>query len=227
MKIIIPKMEIRRIITVFMLFCVTGFSLFAETKEDRQYMPHELRVGWGDQLFESLVWHNPTSIVTTMPESSTFEYKERYRHNQHLWLEYQYRFNYWFSLGGMFDMSEVGWDKVTRDGKGKELARDKRNYFYNAVIMPTVRFTYFHHENVNIYSGLGIGLDINGGTETDGRGKHTALGTAVNLTLVGISANYKRYFVAFDYGGMYALKNANAIYMLKSRMFNLSIGARF
>ena len=220
-------MEIRRIIILLMLICVTGFSLFAETKEERQEMRHELRLGWGDQLFESLVWHNPTSIVTTMPESSTFDYKERYRHNQHLWLEYQYRFNYWFSLGGMFDMSEVGWDKVTRDGKGNELARDKRNYFYNAVIMPTVRFTYFHHENVNIYSGLGIGLDINGGTETDGRGKHTALGTAVNFTLVGISANYKRYFVAFDYGGMYALKNANAIYMLKSRMFNLSIGARF
>ena len=220
-------MEIRRIITIFMFLCGIGGTLFAETKDARQDMHNEVRIGWGDQLFESLVWHNPTSIVTTMPIASSYEYKERYRHHQHLWLEYQYRFNYWFSLGGMFDMSEVGWDKVTRDGKGNELARDKRNYFYNAVIMPTVRFTYFHHEYVNIYSGLGIGMDINGGTETDGRGKHTAVGAAVNFTLVGISANYKRYFVAFDYGGMYALKNANAIYMLKSRMFNLSIGARF
>lgn len=220
-------MEIRRILTIFMLLCGIGVGLYAETREERQEMRNELRFGWGDQLFESLVWHNPTSITTTMPAGATYDYKENYRHRQHLWLEYQYRFNNWFSLGGMFDMSEVGWDKVTRNGQGAELARDRRNYFYNAVIMPTVRFTYFHHPNVNIYSGLGIGADINGGTETDGRGKKTAVGAAVNFTVVGISANYKRYFVAFDYGGMYALKNANAIYMLKSRMFNLSVGARF
>lgn len=200
---------------------------YAETRFDHLNMRNEIRIGWGDQLFESLVWHNPTSITTTMPAEVTYNYKERYRHNQHIWLEYQYRFNYWFSLGGMFDMSEVGWDLVTRDGRGTELARNKNNYFYNIVIMPTVRFTYFHHEFVNIYSGLGIGLGINGGTEVDGLGKHTALGAAVNFTLVGISANYQRWFCAFDLGGLYSLKNANSIYMASSRILNFSIGARF
>ena len=204
-----------------------GSTVFAETRFDHLNMRNEIRIGWGDQLFESLVWHNPTSITTTMPTEVTYNYKERYRHNQHIWLEYQYRFNYWFSLGGMFDMSEVGWDLVTRDGRGTELARNKNNYFYNIVIMPTVRFTYFHHEFVNIYSGLGIGLGINGGTEVDGLGKHTALGAAVNFTLVGISANYQRWFCAFDLGGLYSLKNANAIYMASSRILNFSIGARF
>lgn len=204
-----------------------GSTAYAETRFDHLNMRNEIRIGWGDQLFESLVWHNPTSITTTMPAEVTYNYKERYRHNQHIWLEYQYRFNYWFSLGGMFDMSEVGWDLVTRDGRGTELARNKNNYFYNIVIMPTVRFTYFHHEFVNIYSGLGIGLGINGGTEVDGLGKHTALGAAVNFTLVGISANYQRWFCAFDLGGLYSLKNANSIYMASSRILNFSIGARF
>ena len=162
-----------------------------------------------------------------MPAETTYQYKERYRRHQHLWMEYQYRFKHWFSLGAMVDMSEVGWDVVTRNGQGAELARDKKNYFYNLVIMPTIRFTYFHHPNVNIYSGLGIGMDINGGTEVDGKGRHTALGAAVNLTLVGISANYDRWFCAFDLGGLYALKNANAIYMASSRIMNVSIGARF
>ena len=188
---------------------------------------NELRLGWGDQLFESLMWHNPTSITKTMPVTYEQTYKENYRHNQHIWLEYQYRFNHWFGLGGMIDMSEVGWDKVTRDGTGAELARDGKHYFYNLVIMPTVRFTYFHHPNVNIYSGLGIGLGINGGTEVNGQGKNTDLGAAANFTIVGVSANYKRWFVAFDYGGLYSLKNANYIFMAKSRMLNLSVGARF
>lgn len=188
---------------------------------------NELRLGWGDQLFESLMWHNPTSITKTMPVTYEQTYKENYRHHQHIWLEYQYRFNHWFGLGGMIDMSEVGWDKVTRDGTGAELARDGKHYFYNLVIMPTVRFTYFHHPNVNIYSGLGIGLGINGGTEVNGQGKNTDLGAAANFTIVGVSANYKRWFVAFDYGGLYSLKNANYIFMAKSRMLNLSVGARF
>lgn len=202
-------------------------TMMSETKWDHVNRRNEIRIGWGDQLFESLIWHNPTSITTTMPAEATYRYKERYRHNQHIWVEYQYRFKHWFSLGGMIDMSEVGWDIVTRNGQGTELARDKKNYFYNLVIMPTIRFTYFHHPNVNIYSGLGVGMDINGGTEVDGKGRHTAVGAAVNFTLVGVSANYDRWFCAFDLGGMYALKNANAIYMASSRIMNVSIGARF
>lgn len=214
-------------ITLLLSLLCLSMTLLAETKWDHINRRNELRIGWGDQLFESLVWHNPTSVTTTMPAEATYQYKERYRHHQHLWMEYQYRFKHWFSLGAMVDMSEVGWDVVTRNGQGTELARDKKNYFYNLVIMPTIRFTYFHHPNVNIYSGLGIGMDINGGTEVDGKGRHTALGAAVNLTLVGISANYDRWFCAFDFGGMYALKNANAIYMASSRIMNVSIGARF
>ena len=215
-----------KITLLLSLICLSAM-VTAETKWDYVNRRNEIRIGWGDQLFESLVWHNPTSITRTMPAEATYQYKERYRHNQHLWAEYQYRFKHWFSLGGMIDMSEVGWDVVTRNGQGTELARDKKNYFYNLVIMPTIRFTYFHHPNVNIYSGLGVGMDINGGTEVDGKGRHTALGAAVNLTLVGISANYDRWFCAFDLGGMYALKNANAIYMASSRIMNVSIGARF
>ena len=214
-------------ITLLLSLLCLSMTMMSETKWDHINRRNELRIGWGDQLFESLVWHNPTSVTTTMPAEATYQYKERYRHHQHLWMEYQYRFKYWFSLGAMVDMSEVGWDVVTRNGQGTELARDKKNYFYNLVIMPTIRFTYFHHPNVNIYSGLGVGMDINGGTEVDGKGRHTALGAAVNLTLVGISANYDRWFCAFDLGGMYALKNANAIYMASSRIMNVSIGARF
>ena len=109
-------------------------TALAETKWDHINRRNELRIGWGDQLFESLVWHNPTSVTTTMPAEATYQYKERYRHHQHLWMEYQYRFKHWFSLGAMVDMSEVGWDVVTRNGQGAELARDKKNYFYNLVV---------------------------------------------------------------------------------------------
>ena len=209
------------------MLCSIAVVGSAENKWTHITQRNELRMGWGDQLFESLIWHNPTSIITTMPDSYQQVYKENYCYNQHVWMEYQWRFTHWFSLGAMVDFSHVGWDEVTRNGKGAELNRKEDQFFYNAVIMPTIRFTYFHHENVNFYSGLGVGLDINGGTETNADGHNTDVGAAVNLTVFGISANYQRWFWTVDCGGLYALKNANTIFLMSSRIVNVGMGVRF
>lgn len=209
------------------MLCSIAVVGSAENKWTHITQRNELRIGWGDQLFESLIWHNPTSIITTMPDSYQQVYKENYSYNQHVWMEYQWRFTHWFSLGAMVDFSHVGWDEVTRNGKGAELNRKEEQFFYNAVIMPTIRFTYFHHENVNFYSGLGIGLDINGGTETNAHGNHTDVGAAINLTVFGISANYQLWFWTVDCGGLYALKNMNTIFLMSSRIVNVGMGVRF
>lgn len=204
-----------------------ALTMQAETKWDYINQRNELRIGWGDQLFETLMWHKPTYIVKTMPADYQQTYHEDYRYYQHLWLEYQWRFTHWFSLGGMVDGSGVSWSDVTRNGQGTEIARDENHHFYNITIMPTVRFTYFHHENVNLYSGLGFGVDINGGTETNTRGHHVDAGMAVNVTVFGVSANYERWFWTVDFGGLTALRNSNAIFMACSRMINVGFGARF
>ena len=217
----------KKFIIALFLFMGVAILSYAEDKQAFRTQRNEIRIGWGDQLFETLMWHNPTHIIKTMPETFRQTYKERYRYSQHIWLEYQWRFNSWLSLGAMMDISEVGWDLVTRDGKGTELSRNKNNYFYNLVLMPTVRFTYFHHPNVNLYSGIGLGIDINGGTEVDGYGRHTVVGAAVNGTVFGVSANYKQFFCAVDFGGLTALKDKNTIFMAVSRIMNASIGIRF
>lgn len=173
------------------------------------------------------MWHNPTSIVTTMPESWQQVYPERYHHDQHVWAEYQWRFTHWFSLGGMVDWSDVRWENVTRNGRGVEVDRSKGHWFYNLVFMPTIRFTYFFHPNVNIYSGLGFGMDINGGSEKNAKGEKTDVGVAVNFTVIGVSANYEQWFWTVDFGGLYALKDANTIYLASSRIINVGLGIRF
>ena len=226
----------KRRLYIIIALCCFATSAFAESKWDRttKLYPdgnparrNELRIGWGDQIFETLMWHNPTSYIHTMPTSYHQTYHENYRYRQHICLEYQYRFSYWFGFGVMADVSEVGWDDVVRNGQGIEQSREKGHYFYNAVIMPTVRFTYFHHPYVNIYSGLGIGMDINGGTEKNAKGFKTDVGLALNLTVLGFSFNYDRWFASIDFGGMYALKNVNTIFLAGSRMINVGIGARF
>ena len=103
---------------IVLVCCVCSLSIHAEDKYAYLSQHNELRIGWGDQLFESLVWHNPTAITTTMPESYRRTYHEDYHHDQHIWLEYQNRPKGWFSYGGMADISFVDWDDVTRNGKG-------------------------------------------------------------------------------------------------------------
>ena len=217
----------KRKIYLVLVLCTFSLGVCAENQWDYLNRRHEVRIGWGDQLFESVMWHNPTTIITNMSPTWQKTYHEDYHHDQHLWAEYQYRLTHWFSYGGMIDMSEVHWDDVTRNGTGAELSRSRGHYFYNVVIMPTVRFTYFFHENVNLYSGLGLGLDINGGTEANMFGKKTDVGAALNITLIGVSANYDRWFWTVDFGGMYALKNTNTIFMASSRIMNVGLGVRF
>ena len=204
-----------------------SLSAWAETKEQSMVWNNEIRIGWGDQLFESLAWHAPTHIITTLPAEVTQTYHENYRYHQHLWAEYQHSFSHWFSLGLKVDLSSVAWQDVTRNGKGEELRREGGHYFYNAVVLPTMRFTYFRLEWMSMYLSLGAGLGINGGSETDLKGNKTAFGWAADISLLGISFNYKRAFLAFDYGGLYSLKNTDQIYLLKSAMFRVSLGVRF
>lgn len=221
---------VRSLVVVWLLgwTCV----LTAATRMDFVDMKHELRVGWGDQLFETAVWHNPTSIIV-MPDNSyidysnqMYHYKENYTYYQHLWMEYQYNVSYWFALGLMADGSGFSWNNVVRNGYGIEQQSDPQ-HAYNIVAMPTMRFTYFFHPNLNIYSSLGVGVDVNGGTETNAQGHRIEVGGAFNITLLGVSASYKHFFMALEYGGMYGLHSTNEVYMLKSRMFTASLGVRF
>ncbi len=215
-----------RIILILILLCTLTY-VKAETKEERMLMNHELRVGWGDQLFESLIWHNPTNIVSTMPEDYRRTYKEDYHYDQHVWIEYQNRYNGWFSYGGMVDASDVRWTDVVRNGKGQEVSRTTGQYFCNIVLMPTIRFTYFHHENVNIFFGLGFGMGINFGTEQNTLGKKVDVGAAANISVIGISANYDRWFWTFDLGGLYSIKDMNTIFLASSRIMTVGVGVRF
>jgi len=215
----------RRLLPV--LFLLGSGLASAETIEQRMQWHHEVRIGWGDQLFETLVWHNPATVVSSMPADYTADYGEDYTYYQHLFFEYQYRFNRWFGMGFLADASGVSWDKVTRNGLGNEIDRDPGHYFYNAVVMPTARFTWFRREYVDLYSGIGIGLCVNGGSEVDAYDRHTLVSGAGNVTLLGLSANYDRWCWNFEYGGMYALRDMNTVFLLKSRMFTFSLGVRF
>lgn len=217
---------IKRLILPLLLASM-ALPMFAESKESRSAHPHMLRIGWGDQAFEHLIWHAKPQPNNIMPATYSAVYEEHFRYSQHWFVEYQNRVNHWFSYGGMIDGSGVVWDEVTRNGQGVEVMRDNNHSFYNLVIMPTVYFTYLYHPYVSLFSGLGIGMDINGGTEKDFKGRNTVVAPALNLTFLGLSAGYKGWFASVELGALVALTGGQSIYLLGSRLVSVSVGATF
>ena len=189
-------------------------------------IPHEIRIGWGDMLFEMLVWH-PDAYPTLLPETYVDTYDEHFRYTQHWFAEYLYNASYWYSIGCMVDYSGVLWDRVTRNGRGEELNREKNHWFSNISIVPTIRFSYYRSPYVSLYSSLGIGLNINTGSEIDYKGRRTAMAPVVNISLLGMRVGHGRWFGAVELGGMISLLGTNEVYMLGSRLFTVSVGCSF
>jgi len=145
---------------------------------------NELRIGWGDMLYEQAMYHNSNST-------------NRYRYTGHIFVEYQYYFRPWFSLGVQADYEQVWWD-VTRVGTQPLPEPSKDHSFYNACLMPAMRFSYCHKPHVNLYSALMFGVGVNGGTETDMYGRTLAWTPAWGFTLLGLKAGGKHCFVSVD-----------------------------
>lgn len=188
-------------------------------------MPHYLRVGWGDQLFETLIWRD-LGHQNDLPQDYEAKYDENFRYTQHWFVEYLYRLNYRYSFGLLMDYSGVVWDNVLRNGKGEELGREANREFHNIAIVSTVRFSYKRYEYVSLYSAIGAGLNINTGTETDYKGRETVVAPAINITLLGVSVGKGRWYGALELGGMLSFNSAEEVYMLGSRIMTASVGVR-
>ena len=200
----------------------------AESREHRDSTRHEVRIGWGDQMFEKLIWQRPQYIISNMDESYSKTYREHWRYSQHWFAEYSWRVNRWFGLGAMMDASGCTWDEVTRNGLGAETARSKGHDFWNITLMPTFRFTWFNSQYVSLYSSLGAGLGINGGSEGDAKGRHTLCGLALDLALVGMTVDYDDWCVFAEVGGLSSIRNIKTtVFMLNSRIISLGVGYRF
>jgi len=187
---------------------------FSSNKEKSKVPPspyrHEIRVGWGDCLFENTTFH---STLT----------KTNYRYTGHIYAGYLYNLTNVVSVGGDLDFEKVSWDE--NEGTGTIYGK----YFTNFSIIPEVRFTYFRRGIVTMYSGVGLGMNINGGSEIDYLGRKTVLSPVLHLNPFGINlswGNNGRWFAGAEIGGLYALNNPKEIFMLYSRLLSVNVGIR-
>lgn len=199
------------------LLLLVPVCMLAEDTIDRLFRPHELRIGYGDPLYETMVWHES-------PTYFTLEKTINYRYTGHIFAEYQYRQNQWFSYGGKLDYQQVFWEKEL---PGDDQYIYSKCNFVDVSLIPTVRFTFFWSEWVNLYCGLGVGMLINGGTEKDYKGRKVAVAPVIDLSLLGVSVGKGMFFGTFEIGGLISHVSKEEIYMVGSRMMAASFGIRF
>jgi len=203
---------------IYLLLMLPMFAWARSVSVPWDSLRHEVRVGWGDPLFESAMKY---SFPHLGKPNTHIDYL-----TGHFFAEYQYFWLSWLSTGMIVDYSGMGW-------------RDKRDYgvkhnYYNLSFLPTVRFTYYRHPWVKLYSALMLGMTINGGTEVDpvrsakkGHDVRTVCYPGIGLTALGVQVGQKGFYGAVELGGLSALLNKNDIVLLSSRMFTISFGYKF
>lgn len=188
---------------------------------------HKIRVGIGDMFFETVQWHNQAhrdySAITdeiSKSEDVNFSY------TPHISAEYSYRILKWLDLGLICDTQFTSWDRTWYNNKNAVTGVEKENFF-NLSFLLDVRFNYLRLEHFGMYSSLAPGLCINGGSETDCFGKHTAAGAAIDLRLVGFTAGSGPYWGFAEFGLMAALKNPDAIFLFGSQLIKIGFTYKF
>lgn len=185
-------------------------------------MRHQVRIGWGDALFETLTFGNTKPHLYPNPQALPEDFSIREQFNSfctgHLFAEYGYRISKLVRVGGQLDAEGIFWEEGSFDRNHKLVGTGKKVRNYNLVIMPTVRLEYRHTGIVTLYSGVGAGvlvaLDNAGGS---------AFSPALNLNLVGIQLGWGHWSGSVDLGLMAALSGGNKIYMLGSRLVSFSL----
>ena len=102
---------------------------------------HQVRIGWGDMLFETLAFHNSPSRL-----DGTVKTRD-YRYTGHIFADYRYQLSKLIGLGVQTDFQGIFWKEGTAPSDNYDLS-----------ILPTIRFTYFRSEWVELYAGAAVGL---------------------------------------------------------------------
>ena len=211
----------KRLLLVVCLLSVPP-GLAAASPKDSLGMRHQVRVGWGDMLFETMAFHaSPTHLYANpqaLPENFRLHESFDYGYTGHFFAQYQYRASRVVRVGGMLDVEGIFWKEGYFDRNHQLVGKATAVRNYNLVVMPTVRFDYFRRPVVSLYSGLGTGLLL----ALDNAGG-SALSPALNLNLIGIQLGRGHWSGSVELGAMIALSGAYKIYMVGSRLLSFSL----
>ena len=177
-------------------------------------MPHQVRLGWGDMMFETMAFHPGLAADGNRTH--------HYGYTGHIFAGYAYSFRKWVSFGAEVDFESIFWKETPCDPYWSPVGDAVSVRNYNITIMPEVRFTFYDKGWVNLYAGLGFGalvaFDNNKGVEAS---------PAFNINLFGVWMGKDHWGGALELGALNALMGGDRIYMLGSRLISVSVNYRW
>lgn len=204
-------------------------QLDAQTKDvTSEFSRHEVRLGVGDMLFETMIWHNQVhKSYAGSPAEILYPEKRGYSFLPHISGEYSYYLLPWMSLGCALDFQQTYWRTEYFNSADDRVKESVKENFFNLCILPTIRFNYFRREHVGLYSALAVGMDINGGTEKNGRGQKTVVGAALDLRPIGVIFGAEHYWGYVELGCLNALKSKDEMFLLCSEIVRIGLSYKF
>lgn len=209
----------RRLLIALLLPVFVSAAAFA-AGGDGDVHKHNLRIGWGDMMFETIAYYPTVSHAFENPSGIPDSYRVRESFNHkftgHIFAEYRYATGTLFSFGAMLDFESISWERGIFDKNHKMTEALPDVNFYNFVLMPTARITYYRTGHLSLYSGLGAGALLSVAEKPE-------LAPAFYLNAIGVQFGSGHWSGAFDLGLMNAMNGPKKIYMLASRIFSISI----
>ena len=172
------------------------------------------------------IWHD----ILGMTAEEAHKYLTNYRlvttkgpsQFGHLFLGYRYDVNTWFSAGVEVDWFYLWVSREDRNGYGDFVG--KYDFpLHQLTIMPTMRFTYYHHPLVELYSGLGLGYTIYADP-------YVSHGCTFSPTLFGVNVGNEHWYAEMELGGMATVTTSwfgNPGVLFSSRLLSVAVGYRF
>lgn len=214
----------RKASTLVLVLFLTAMAIptaFCQNEKPNLGNRHSVRIGWGDMLFETAVFHptlsgtwtSPTALPGNYMHDETFDFG----YTGHIFAEYQYRLSKVVSLGVQADVEGIFWKEGIFDRYHHlvEPATGVRNWDLDLLF--TARFTYFDRDWVRIYSGLGVGALL----AFDNFGNF-GVAPALNINWIGVEVGKGPWGGSFELGALNAAANTRAVYQLFSRIFSVS-----
>lgn len=187
--------------------------------------PHSIGFIVSDAVWEQVMYHDIAGLdYSGCNPTYTYTEKNNYWHSPHVALEYAYRMNNWFELAMQTDFQLTTWDVNEYRGGN---ASSHRNCFYNLSFIPEARFVYLRRKYVEMHSGLGIGMNINGGSEVFPGEGHSVNTLAYDINYVGVKAGAGHWYGTFDLGGTFAFFDTSTFFMVSARIFRLGVCYKF
>ena len=195
---------------VICVLCIFPIHLYSQNNEDfPSFKHHEIRLGIDDPFVNMI-----------LDDGGSPSHKNRhYTYTGRIFLEYQYHFNKWISVG-----ANLGWSGAFSEGYSPTNPSVRSNYMQYS-LMPKVQCTYFHSKWVELYAAGAIGA-LYETTNASSKYKTLWYGTT-QITLFGLAVGNGQWFGAFEIAPAFYFGNCYGLASSTMSLFNISVSYHF